>query len=220
MKKLFVLSTIALLGASIPLSINASKAYKAEEGELLSSEVFSLEESSYQSLSDSLIIDEVEESKEDPVQDVIDAMEEKINQLQQTKTYALVSAIVTVVYSVWGILDKIISRAKTKEIAFNSSTIAEFGEEIKKQADKIAELEKALSEKQDITNGSLVANKEELEQAIIAFTNSIDSIESLREGQERIVKALLEICKCDDELVKSGAFSKIVEMLSGATKDE
>lgn len=219
MKKTSILAASALIGLTIPFALsNNSVSYQAEEGELQTSESFSIEESSFHSSSETSIV-EIGDS-ETAFESAIESLENKVKALQETKTYALISAIVAIAYALWGILDKILSKAKAKEIAFNSTTISEIGEEIKKQADKIAELEKVLAEKQDVSNASLVANKEELEQAIIAFTNSIDSVESLKEGQDRIVKALLEICKCDDDLIKSGAFQKIVSVLHGATKDE
>ena len=95
-----------------------------------------------------------------------------------------------------------------------------FSELIGKYSSSLEAKAKEISECYADTKQGLADNAEELKKAVEEFRGSISKVEEVMKSFDSVKKALLEMCKNDTELVRNGAYQKILAILNGVKTDE
>ena len=217
MKKAIGLMTLAFVGATLPFTLSAEPMMANAEGEGVSSESVSIASEPLESITEPITESTIEEVGEPQVSEQV---EQWIAEFQKTKVYSAIVDAVLIVYTLWGVLDKILTKTNAKKLLENSESANKFSELIGKYSSSLEAKAKEISECYADTKQGLADNAEELKKAVEEFRGSISKVEEVMASFDSVKKALLEMCKNDTELVRNGAYQKILAILNGVKTDE
>jgi len=216
-KKVWFLMGIGLVGIAVPSALASSTTLTVKAEEEVSTEAFSsVEETSSGFTSEEAIssADAVKEL-EDQIDDLSKQISTKVSDFKKTQTFAILASVVTIGYAAFCLIDKLSQRGlikKTFSLADRTDVNVVKASQISGSAD---EAYKKLSDKVDCLKVDYDEVSAKLVAATKALEESTEANEKLLNDFSNLKSAFLELCKNDPDLIKSGAYEKISNIING-----